>query len=358
MKIIRYIHRLHHFSGFLLFALFLILMVSCSRSNNPVQRQAGTLKVEGYRVDPEFFTVSIRTTGELLSNEEVELKTPVSGNVLNIYFREGQYVNKGELLAEIDNRSWTARKLGLEARLLSAQSELARKKDLLEIEGVSQEEIEQSEAEVVHLKAQIEELEVMIDLAHIRAPFSGWLSMRNFSPGAFLSQGEVITRLVQNNKLKVNFNIPAKYASRVRKDQEVTIISSSSGDTALAVIYAVDPIISTNSRSLQVRALLDNKNQGFLPGDFAQVVMEVEQFDDALLVPAESVIPEMNNQVVYIAADGKALRQVVETGSRTHNRVQVLKGLSPGDVVLTTGLMTVRDGDPVEILGSKVEETK
>jgi membrane fusion protein, multidrug efflux system len=358
MKIFRYIQSLHNLSGvFLMFAL-LVIMVSCNQNSNPGQKQAGILKAEGYRVDPEYFTVNIRATGELLSNEEVELKTPVSGNVQNIYFREGQYVKKGDLLVEIDNRSWVARKLGLEARLLSAKSELSRKKELLEIEGVSQEELEQSEAEVNHLKAQIEELEVMIDLAHIRAPFNGWLGMRNFSPGAFLSQGEVITRLVQNDKLKVNFTIPARYASNIRKDQKITIISSASGDTAQAAIYAVDPIISSTSRSLQIRALLDNERKGFLPGDFAQVVLEVGQFENALLVPAESVIPEMNTQVVYVVSEGKALRQVVETGSRTHNRVQVLKGLSPGDVVLTTGLMTIRDGDPVEIFESTLEETK
>jgi membrane fusion protein, multidrug efflux system len=343
---------------FLLTLILLIIVTSCRQNKDSGQRQASTVKVEGYVVEPEFYTVSIRTTGELLSYEEVELKTPVSGNVLNIYFREGQYVNKGDLLVEIDNRSWTARKIGLKARLTSAQSELTRKKELLKMEGVSQEDMEQSQAEVSNLKAQIEELDVMIDLAHIRAPFSGLLGMRDFSPGAFLSQGEIITRLVQNDKIKVNFSIPSRYAARAEKHQEVTIISSATGDSAIAVIYAVDPIITPSSRTLNIRALLDNKTKGFMPGDFAQIIFEVEQYDDALLVPAESVIPELNRQVVYLAKNGRAVRQEVETGSRTHNRVQILKGLSPGDIVLTTGLMTLQDGDQVEISTPKTKESK
>jgi membrane fusion protein, multidrug efflux system len=353
-----------HISGcikitFLVLPLTLLFMTtSCRQKGDSGQRQASPVKVEGYIVEPEFYTVSIRTTGELLSYEEVELKTPVAGNVLNIYFQEGQYVNRGDLLVEIDNRSWAARKTGLEAQLSSAQSELSRKKELLKIEGVSQEEMEQSQAEESNLKAQIEELDVMIDLAHIRAPFSGWLGMRNFSPGAFLTQGETITRLVQNDKIKVNFSIPSRYAVRAEKDQEVTIFSSATGDTAIATIYAVDPIITPSSRTLNVRALLENKNNDFLPGDFAQIIFEVEQYEDALLVPAESVIPEMNSQVVYLANNGKAVRQEVETGSRTHNRVQILKGLAPGDTVLTTGLMTVQDGDPVEISTTKTKEPK
>lgn len=358
MNTFRYILDSIKLTVFLLTLILLIIVTSCRQNKDSGQRQASTVVVEGYVVEPEFYTVSIRTTGELLSYEEVELKTPISGNVLNIYFREGQYVNRGDLLVEIDNRSWTARKIGLEAQLTSAQSELTRKKELLEMEGVSQQEMEQSQAAVSNLKAQIEELDVMIDLAHIRAPFSGWLGMRDFSPGAFLSQGEIITRLVQNDKIKVNFNIPSRYAVRAEKHQEVTIISSATGDTAIAAIYAVDPIITPSSRTLNIRALLDNKNKGFLPGDFAQIIFEVEQYDDALLVPAESVIPELNRQVVYLANNGRAVRQEVETGSKTHNRVQILKGLSPGDIVLTTGLMTVQEGVQVEISTSKTKESK
>ncbi len=153
---------------------------SCKRNNNNEQGSASVLGVTAYRVLPETFTVNIRATGDLLSWEDVEIKTPVSGIVLNILFNEGEYARKGALLVEMDHRVWSAQKKGLEARLVSAEGALHRKLELLDFDGVSREEAEQSQAEVSQLKAQIEELEVMIDLAHIRAPFNGITDHRTF----------------------------------------------------------------------------------------------------------------------------------------------------------------------------------
>jgi membrane fusion protein, multidrug efflux system len=331
---------------------------SCRQNNNSGQPTARVLNVDGYTVIPEFFAVKISATGNLLAWEEVEIKTPVAGNVLSICFEEGQMVSKGELLLEVDNRQWEARKNGLEARLISSKSELARKQQLLEIEAVSLEEIEQSQADVDNLRAQIEELEVMIDLTHIRAPFAGQLGLRDFSPGAYLAQGAMITRLVQNDRLKVDFSIPAKYADCELMGKTVTIKSSVGDRSLTAVIYAVDPMISPLSGSLKVRARFDNKQMTFMPGDFVRIECEVEQFDNALLVPAEAVIPELNAQVVFVAENGKAKKREVETGGRTSDRVQITSGLSPGDIVLTTGLMEVSDGSTIQLRNVKQEAAK
>lgn len=343
-------------AGMLITAVFFLIFTSCSNSGSTAdERNASPMQVEGYQVKTEKFTINVRATGELLPYEEVELKTPVSGNVMRILFKEGQYVRGGDLLVEIDSRSWRARKSGLEARLAASAGELVRLRRLLEIDGVSLESVEQAEAEVGNLESQIEEMKVMIDLAHIRAPFSGRLGMRNFSTGAYLSQGETITRLVQSDKLKVNFGIPARYAKHAVTGRDVTLISSSTGDTAIAQIYAIDPLIRQSSRNIIARASLDNKADKFLPGDFVQVFLAVEENNKSVLIPAEAIIPELNMQVVYVADNGKARRQVVETGTRTSNRVQVIKGLTPGDIVITTGLMTIRDGADVVVKDKKAE---
>lgn len=327
----------------------LLLLLSCGQGSGRQKEERREVLAEAYLVQPEFHSVEIRATGDLLANEDVEIKAPVAGNVRKIHFRESQSVSRGALLVEIDDRSWIAQKKGLEARLISAAGELERKKKLLAMQGVSDEEAERAEAEVGSLKAQIEALDVMIDLAAVRAPFAGRLGMRNFSPGAYLSQGSVITRLVQTDRVKVNFTIPAKYAAQAGNGRTVKVISSSGGDTASAEIYAVNPRISPTSRSLQVRAILNAPPPSFIPGDFVQVLLEVERKTDALLVPAECIIPELKTQSVFVVRDGKAQRREVETGSRTEDRVEILRGLSPGDTVLTTGLMEVKEGDRVEL---------
>jgi membrane fusion protein, multidrug efflux system len=336
----------------------MILFGSCQRGGNAGSNQANTvLAADGHRVKTQPFQVHIRATGNLLSYEEVELKTPVAGTVMGIFFDEGQQVRKGDLLVEIDNRSWMAQKKGLEAQLEFTDSELERKRELLSIEGVSLEEVERTQAEAAQMNARIEELDVMIDLSRVRAPFDGQLGMRDFSLGAYLNQGETITRLVQTNRIRVHFSIPAKYASLARSGQEITLISSTAGDTAMARIYAVDPMISASSRSLQVRALLENSQGRFLPGNFIQVEMLVDQTEEAMLIPAESIIPELGTQVVYVARNGQAVRQEIQIGERTETMVQVLRGLSPGDVVLTTGLMEVRDGIAVQVRNINPEDS-
>jgi membrane fusion protein, multidrug efflux system len=337
--------------GCLLFLLPLMLLSSCGESSGRKQADgAAPVLAEGYLVQPEAHVVSIRATGDLLPMEEVEIKAPVAGNVRTIHFREGQQVNKGALLVEIDNRSWVAQKKGLEARLISAESELGRKEKMLTIQGVSEEAVEQTVAEVSSLKAQIEGLDVMIDLAAVRAPFSGRLGMRNFSPGAWLSQGSIIARLVQSDQVRVHFTIPAKYAAMAGINQEVKLVSSRGGDTATAVVYAIDPRITASSRSLQLRAVMKRAHPAFIPGDFVQVSLEVEKRENALMVPAECIVPELRQHTVFVVRNGKAIRTVVKTGSRTEDRVEIVHGLAPGDTVLTTGHMEVRDGGPVTVL--------
>ncbi len=333
----------------IIFLLAPFILLSCAQGDSSEQRGPQAINAQGYKAEYQEFTVSIRSTGELISYEEVELRTPVAGNVLSIHFREGQFVEKGALLVEMDSRTWQAQKRGLEAQLLSARSELERREKLLAIEGTSQESVDQSRALVSDLEARIEELSVRIDLAQIRAPFSGRVGMRDFSPGAFLGQGDPITRLVQNQKLKIDFKIPARYASLAREGLDVRIVSSSSLDTTYARIYAVDPEINTNTRSLRLRGMLENGDRKFIPGDFVQVFMETQQNDNAILIPTDAIISELNSQVVFITRNGKATRTEVEIGTSTRGRVNILSGISEGDTILITGLMGIRDGSAVRI---------
>jgi membrane fusion protein, multidrug efflux system len=334
----------------------LVAITSCGQmegGQNINQRQP--LRADGILVRSTPFSSLITSTADILPFEQVELSSPVSGNVLEIYFREGQQVRRGDLLVKIDDRAWIAQRRGLEARLLSVQNELDRSQALLDIEGASQEDVDRAQAEVTNIQAQIEELQVMINLANVRAPFSGRVGMRDFSTGAFLSQGQRITQLVQTNKLRVNFSLPSRYAALIKEDQEIVVVASASKDTAVAVIYAINPMLNVATRSLQVRAILDNEQNLFVPGDFATISINVEQLREALLIPSESIIPELNANVVYKIENGKAKRQVVEVGIRTESSVQVTRGISEGDTVLTTGLLQVEEGDIVQ-LGELKEE--
>lgn len=321
---------------------------SCRQKPDNRKRSFIPSKVDVYKVHEEPFSVTVNTTGSLLPCEETEIRSGVSGHVVKIFFKEGQKVSKGDLLVVIDHRTWDARRRGLEARLTAAISELKRGESLLPVEGISVSEYEQTASEVASLEAQIEELEVMTDLAQIRAPFDGRIGFRDFSTGAYISQGALITRLVKSDKLKVVFSIPARHIHTLSRDHKILVTSSSTGKTAEARVFAIDPVVDSGSGSIELRAYLDNSNEEFIPGDFVQVELAVQQNSNAILIPAEAIVSELNNQIVYTVREGKATRKVVKTGSRTREKVQIISGLSPGDMVITTGLMVIKEGDIIK----------
>ena len=331
----------------------LVILSSC-REQASKSRERSPMKVEVIIAKPSPLSVVVKSTGDLLPNEQVEIKSPVAGNVMSIHFKEGEFVRKGDLLVKIDDRNWKARLEGLEARLATALNELKRNETLLKIEGTSEEEVDQARATVSELKAQIDELKVMIDLAAIKAPFSGRLGMRDFSTGAYLQQGAFITNLAQTDPLKIDFSVPARYAGRIHDGITVQVGTTGTGKTSEATVYAVDPVVSISNRSIRARALLGNPGQTFVAGDFVQVSLEIEETGEAILVPAESVIPELKTHVIYKIKQGKAARTDVTIGIRTESNIQVLSGIEPGDTVMVSGLLEINDGDKVMV--SEIKE--
>jgi membrane fusion protein (multidrug efflux system) len=331
------------------FLIILITTVSCQDEKQSDSNPGQTiLQVEAMVATPQRFENKFISTANLLPFEEVELRAPVSGTVLSIYFEEAQLVKQGQLLVRIDDRTWNAQIKTLEVQLEAANRDLRRKKELLKVEGVSEEEVEQSQAAVDGIQARINELSVNVNLANIKAPFEGMVGLRNFSIGSYLSQGQTITQLVQIQKLKVDFNVTSRYLDEVKVGTLVNVVSSR--DTLAAEVYAISPIVNAASRTAQIRALIPRNTKSFIPGDFAEVVVKLNVDNEALVVPTNVIIPELNAQTLYVYKNGRAMRTEVLLGTRTDTQVQILSGLNPGDTVLTTGLLQVKDLAQVEII--------
>lgn len=324
----------------------LVFTTSCTEDKSSVANDEVRLKVEAMVVEREVFENSLEVTGNILPNEAVEIKAPIEGIVLDIYFKEGQRVSKGARLVRLDDRTWRAQAEGVRARIKAAKTLLDRKKSLLEIEGASQEEVDNASAELVNLEANLQELQVNIDLANVRAPFSGTVGLRDFSLGAYLGKGDVITQLAQTDRLKLNFDLPAKYALGSIVGKTVDVISER--DTFKASVYAIEPSVSNSSRSFSARAYITQGKHNLTPGDFAQVVYNQEVDSAAILIPTEAVMQELQGQVVFLLKNGAAKKQKVTVGTRTSDQVQILEGLSVGDSVITAGLLQLKDGTKVD----------
>ncbi len=320
---------------------FLFLTTSCDVQTKE-EASSNSIEVQAFRVVPQPFKNELVTTANLMANEQVELKAPVAGQVMEIFFKEGAVTNSGDLLVQLDDRNWKAQLIGVKAELDVAEKDLARKGALLKIGGSSQEEVDQSISRVETLKSQIQQLKVNIDLAKITAPFTGRLGMRDFSKGAFLSQGSTITTLSEVNKLKVDFTISQNHMSSIQVGKSVKVLIQT--DTLEASIYAINPVIDPLTRSINVRAILQNPSKNVMPGTFAEVLVTTNYLNDALLIPSQAIVQSINEQIVFVSENGKVRRKVIKMGNRTADMVHVPAGISAGDTVLTTGLLAVKDG--------------
>jgi membrane fusion protein (multidrug efflux system) len=339
------------FNGALL--IFTLILSSCAgESKKTGEEKKPDLQVEGFVVSSGSFDNVLATTANLMASEQVELKAPISGEVLEINFKEGQKVKQGQSIIRMDDRSWKAQLIGLKAQLANAENEYNRKKSLLDVEGSSQQEVDQAYTAVEILKSQIQQLNINIDLANVTAPFSGVIGMRNFSKGAYLQAGESITFITEVNQLKVDFTVAQKYQSCLEIGKNILVVIES--DTLEAKIYAINPQISADSRTINVRAVLpQSKSALIMPGSYAEVLISTNFMGDAILIPTQAVIPELNKQTVYVYKNGKAEKRTVEIGNRTADKVHVLSGLSVGDTIVTTGLMQIKDGASITLQSLK-----
>lgn len=328
----------------IVFALASILLVSCkSEAETSKAKAQQVLQADGYKTSYQEFSNKIVTTANLLANEQVELLAPISGQVLNIYFEEGQKIAKNKAIIRIDDRAWRAQLVSIKASLIAAEKDYQRKKDLLEIEGSSQEDIDNAFSNLESLKSQKEQLEINIDLANVSAPFSGQLGLRNFSKGAFLQQGTSITTLTELSKLKVDFTLPQIHQNSLAVGKTVVVLVGN--DSLEAKIYAISPIINNETRTINIRAYLKQpKNKVLLPGTFVEVLVSTESIEKAILIPTQAIVPSLNEQTVYVSKNGKAIRKVVKMGNRTADNVHIVEGLNVGDTIITSGLLQVKEG--------------
>ena len=332
---------------FLMIAMVSLVLAGCSDNQASIGNGATpsqAMRVDYVVVHSRPVANKIEMTGTLLAAESALLSAQTSGLVKGIYFKEGEYASRGRLLVKLDDRQWLAQRKKLEAQLDIAQKDLTRKQKLLEIKGISQAEVDDALLQLESIKADIQELDVRIDFAAIRAPFSGRVGLRNVSLGSYLSAGDPVTQLVQVDPLRLEFSVPEKYANQVRSGQSVNFTLSGSDSVYQASVYATEPVISETTRALRIRARVPNRQGELIAGAFAEVNLLLDSIPDALLVPTEAVVPQLNDQIVYRVKGGKVEPIKVKLGVRLAHLLQVQEGLSSGDTVMVSGLLQAKEG--------------
>jgi membrane fusion protein (multidrug efflux system) len=330
-----------------------------SKSNSPSGRpQAGVpgggsmqgrqlLNVSGFVIQPVRMSDFRNSTGELGPDEEVELSFETSGKIVGINFTEGTRVKKGDLLAKINDRPLQAQLEKLQAQKKLVEEKEFRQKSLLEKDAISQESYDQIVTELQTIQADINLIRARISETELRAPFDGIIGLRYLSEGSYANPSTKIAKLVKISPLKLIFSVPERYANEVSIGFPVTFTMDGSNEIYNAVVYAVEPEVEQQTKSIVIRALYPNKNEELKAGRYASVSLLLSKIENAIAIPTEALIPEMEGEMVYVYRKGKAEEVKVGTGLRTETLVQIVDGLKFGDTLLTTGILQLRQSLPV-----------
>jgi membrane fusion protein (multidrug efflux system) len=331
-----------------------IIFISCKsekKNNAPTGRPSGDrpVQAEAFIVKSKALSENLEIPGTLFPFEETEIRPEISGRVVWLNIPEGSFVQRGTLLVKLFDNDLQAQVKKLQVQLQIAQKTAERQKELLKINGISQQEYDLSELQVNNLKADIELTQVSISKTEIRAPFAGRIGLKNISNGAYISPTTLLTTISQVSLLKLEFSVPEKYSEAMQRGRSVNFTVAGSDNKFTASILATESNIEANTRTLKIRATVQGKHSALVPGAFAKVSLQMGKNDHSLIVPSQAVIPQARNKRVIIYKDGKPDFTVVTTGIRDSSYVQVLDGVKEGDTVITTALLTIRPDSKIKL---------
>ncbi|MBC8112463.1 MAG: efflux RND transporter periplasmic adaptor subunit [Verrucomicrobia bacterium] len=295
---------------------------------------------------------NIVSSGTLLANEQIEIHPEVSGRIIMLNIQEGRNVTKGTLLIKLYDGDLQAQYRKLLVQIQNAEKTEARTKQLLAKEAASQADYDLAITQLNAVKADLELVAAQIQKTEIRAAFNGRIGLKSVSQGAYISPTTVIASLQQIDPLKMDFSIPEKYSSQITENDKVTFEVDGFSEKFTGKIYAIEPGIDASTRTIKIRALVNNNAAKLYPGAFAKVSIDLKALN-ALMIPSQAIIPQTRGKQVVLVKNGKANFTKVETGVRNENQVQVTSGISEGDTVVITGLMFVKPDGMVKI--AKVE---
>ncbi|MBK8371286.1 MAG: efflux RND transporter periplasmic adaptor subunit [Saprospiraceae bacterium] len=343
------------------FVSFLILLFSISffscKNDKPstqqgAQKQGGgeTLKVQGIIAGQVSRTENITTTGTVLPGEKVDIKSEISGRVVQMNFKEGTFVKKGQTLVKLDDATLQAEKKEDFASNRTGSDQRKRQKQLLSAKAISQEEYDLTEANLNILKSNVDIINTQIAETVITAPFQGVVGFRNISIGAMITPADVITTLHSIQPVKIEFSVPERWSKDLKTGQSISFTISSDKKVRKANIYAIDPQINPNNRSLVLRAMYPNPGGEILPGAFTDIKIAEGIKGSFVAIPSMAYVPDISGALVYLQKEGKVIPVKVIAASRSESEVFLESGVTPGDTVITTGLLQLKPGMPVQVL--------
>jgi membrane fusion protein (multidrug efflux system) len=338
--------------------LVLLLLSACGAEE--AREEMGAPPVVVVSVEARDLEDHIDATGELLAKERARIASEVSGRITEVLVDEGRAVDAGQVLLEIDperrNLELANARAGLaeaEAALREQEREYRRAKTLHGRGIASDAALDQAQTDLALARSRAEAANAGVGVsgravrdASVRAPFAGLIARREVSRGEFVNTGQPLFELVALDPVEVEFHLAERDSARVVLGQEVRVtVAPFPDETFRGVVTVVSPIIDARTRTLRVKAQIDNPDGRLRPGLFARADLGIAVRKGVLLVPEEAILLRSDGSVVFRRGEGNRVeRVVVETGEHRAGQVEIAGGLAPGDQVVTRGQAGLVDG--------------
>jgi membrane fusion protein (multidrug efflux system) len=296
---------------------------------------------------------TVEALGTASAKESVTLTASLTDTVRRVNFEDSQYVTAGTVLVELTDEEEEAQLAEAQANLQEAKRQWRRIEDLDAKGIVAASDVDKAKLAVEAAQARLNTIDARLDDRLIRAPFSGLLGFRRVSPGALVTPGDTITTLDDISEINLDFTVPETFIAVIQPGRKVYARSATWRDREFeGVVKAVGSRVDQATRTIEVRAIIDNKDRSLRPGMLLTVKVVAEE-RPALVVPERSVVQVADSAHVYLVQNDQRVRaQPVELGLRQAGTVEVTRGLAEGDRIVTDGVVKLRDGAVVRVAGA------
>lgn len=309
--------------------------------------------IEAAKVRTATMTATLTAVGSLRADETVVVSPEVEGRISEVLLKEGAVVQAGDVLFRLDDQMLKAELMQAKAELALAEANFERADTLFRQKSGTERSRDESRYALDKSRANVELVQSRLDKATIRAPFGGVVGLRSIAVGEYVTKGEQLVVLSRVDPIKVDFRLPEVELGSVSVGAKIKIeVDALPGKAWEGEVFAIDPQVDINGRALQLRARVANRGGELKPGLFARVELTTASRQNAVVVPETAVVSQGRERFVFTIRDGKAVRSKIVTGLRQPGVVEIVQGLSKDDVVVVTGQQRLRDGIPVDVVGS------
>lgn len=330
----------------------LFSFAACHSGKKPKQKSSGPVIVDVLVAGTSAIEQNLEANGTIVANQFVELHPEISGRIISLNVPEGTQVEKGTVIARINDADLQAQLAKINAQLSLARKTEERLKQLIDVQGINQNDYDIAVNAVSGFEADRDYTRALIDKTVIRAPFPGRIGLRQVSPGAYVTPASIIATLQQTSDLRVDFTLPEEHSKMVHNGDTVRV-KTGNEDTAVrpARIIAMEPQVIASSRNIRIRASLPGSNAN--PGAFVKVYLNGNDRQQGILIPTNCIIPNDKSKQVVLVKNGKAALTDIQTGWRGADQVAVTRGINNGDTVVITGVLFAKDKTPVKVRSVK-----